>query len=74
LRCYFSDRQIRELLAVIALSGFLNRYSATLAAVTDSESPDCACQFPAPAGWQPGKHTGSPEERRPASPRVVEKK
>lgn len=74
LRQYFGDRQISELLAVIALGGFLNRYSDTLAVVTDSESADWACEFLAPAGWQPGKHTGSAEERRPGYPRVVEKK
>jgi hypothetical protein len=73
LRRHFNDRQISELLAVIALGGFLNRYSDTLAVVTDSESADWACQFLTPAGWRPGKHTGSAEERRPAFPRLEER-
>jgi alkylhydroperoxidase family enzyme len=73
LRRYFNDRQISELLAVIALGGFLNRYSDTLAVVTDRESAEWACQFLAPAGWHPGKHTGTAEEQRPAFPRLEQK-
>ena len=70
LRKHFSDKQISELLAVIALSGFFNRYSDTLAIVTDQEWAGWAKQFLAPVGWQLGKHSGAPEEQRAAFPRM----
>lgn len=70
LRSHFTDRQIKEFLAVIALSGFLNRYSDTLAVVTDSESSDWAREALAPVGWDIGKHAGAEEERRTGYPKV----
>lgn len=69
LRAHFTDLQIRELLAVIALSGFLNRYSDTLAVVTDEESAAWAGDVLAPVGWTLGKHVGSIDEQRKAFPR-----
>lgn len=72
LRKYFEDTQISELLAVIAMSGFLNRYSDTLAVVTDRESADWASKILSTVGWELGKHAGSPEEQRPGFPRMEE--
>lgn len=46
LRNYYTDHQITELLAVCALSGFLNRYNDSLAVVTDQESVDWATEHP----------------------------
>lgn len=69
LRRHFTDEQIRELLAVIAISGFLNRYSDTLAVVTDQESIDWASTFLSPVGWELGKHQGASEEQRSNYPR-----
>ncbi len=68
LRRHFSDDQIRELLAVIALTGFLNRYSDTLAVVTDQESADWAMQHLASVGWTLGKHAGAVSEQRTGAP------
>ncbi len=68
LRTHFSDEQIKEILAVIALTGFLNRYSDTLAVVTDQESLDWAMQYLAPLGWQLGKHAGATHEQRTGAP------
>ncbi|MGE0113605.1 MAG: carboxymuconolactone decarboxylase family protein [Steroidobacteraceae bacterium] len=74
LRRHFTDRQITELLAVVAISGFLNRYSDTLAVVTDQESVDWASEFLGPVGWSTGKHIGDQSEQRPAFPHAVHKK
>lgn len=68
LREHYLDRQITELLAVVAISGFLNRYSDTLSVVTDQESVDWATQILGPVGWTPGKHVGASEEQRPWFP------
>lgn len=68
LRKYFTDDQIIELLAVIAIGGFLNRWNATIATVTDQESVDYANKTLGPVGWDPGKHIGVAEEQRKAHP------
>lgn len=68
LRQHYSDRQITELLGVVAISGFLNRYSGTLAVVTDQESLDWAGDVLGPVGWAPGKHVGSAQEQRSGFP------
>lgn len=64
LRRHYSDEEIREFLAVIAISGFLNRYSDTLAVVTDQESADWAREYLSPVGWALGKHAGEDSEQR----------
>lgn len=71
LRKHYSDRQIMELLGVVAMSGFLNRYSDTLAVVTDQESLDWAGEVLGPLGWQPGKHIGASEEQRAGFPQMA---
>ncbi len=58
LRKHYTDDQIIELLAVIAIGGFLNRWNDTIATVTDQESIDYANKTLRPVGWEPGKHTG----------------
>lgn len=72
LRRHYSDQQITELLGVVAMSGFLNRYSDTLAVVTDQESVDWASRVLGPVGWSQGKHTGSGAEQRGGFPRMRE--
>lgn len=71
LRSHYSDAQITELLAVVAISGFLNRYSDTLAVVTDQESVDWATEVLGPVGWSKGKHIGAAEEQRAGFPHTV---
>ncbi|MDO7837200.1 hypothetical protein Q4610_19325 [Sphingobium sp. HBC34] len=70
LREYYSDSQITELLGVVAMSGFLNRYSDTLAVVTDQESVDWALQTLGPVGWTQGKHMGAAVEQRAGFPHM----
>ena len=61
LRKHFTDTQIIEILAVIAVGGFLNRWNDTIATVTDQESVDWASEVLAQVGWDAGKHTGKTE-------------
>ena len=68
LRKHFTDTQIIEILAVIAVGGFLNRWNDTIATVTDQESVDWASEVLAQVGWDAGKHTGEKEEQRKAHP------
>ena len=68
LRKHYSSEQIIELLAVIAVGGFLNRWNDTIATVTDQESIDFANKALRPVGWEPGKHQGKAKEQRKAHP------
>ena len=68
MRQNFSDIQIVEILAVISVGGFLNRWNDTIATVTDQESIDFADQVLRPVGWEPGKHVGAEDEQRKAHP------
>ena len=68
LRKHYSNDQIIELLAVVAISGFLNRWNDTIATVTDQESIDFADRVLRPVGWDPGKHVGAAEEQRKGHP------
>lgn len=69
LREHYSDRQIVELLAVISLAGWYNRWNNAIATVTDKESIDWARQHLAPVGWEVGKHAGEMHEQRRKHPR-----
>ncbi len=64
LRQHWSDEEITELLAVVALGGFLNRWNDTMAVVTDQASVDWASANLAAVGWGLGKHAGASEEQR----------
>ena len=65
----FTDaEQIIEILAVIAVGGYLNRWNDTIATVTDQESIDYADRVLRQVGWDPGKHVGEAEEQRKAHP------
>jgi alkylhydroperoxidase family enzyme len=65
LRKHYSEQQIREMMAVVAFSGFMNRYSESVAVVTDNAAANWAKVNLAPVGWSIGKHSGTDEERRP---------
>ena len=56
LHAHFSAAQIIEIVAVIALFGFLNRWNALLATDLESSPLSFARQALAGAGWQPGAH------------------
>lgn len=69
LRKHYSDRQIVEMLAVISLAGWFNRWNNSIATVTDSESLDWAKVNLETVGWSAGKHVGEPHEQRKKHPR-----
>lgn len=68
LRQHFSDEEVRTLISVVALGGFMNRYNDALATVTDQESVDWATMHLQPLGWEQGRHTGSADEQRSGPP------
>ena len=68
MRQHFTNIQIIEILAVIAVGGYLNRWNDTIATVTDQESIDYADRVLRQVGWDPGKHVGEAEEQRKAHP------
>lgn len=68
LREHFTDEEVRTLLGVVALSGFMNRYNDALATVTDAESSDWAAANLGPLGWDIGKHIGADHEQRSGPP------
>ncbi|MDE2149142.1 MAG: carboxymuconolactone decarboxylase family protein [Gammaproteobacteria bacterium] len=58
LRAHWNEKQIVEMLGVVALYGFLNRWNDSMA--TDLEAPALATgeRFLAKHGWNAGKHSG----------------
>jgi alkylhydroperoxidase family enzyme len=72
LRKHYSDRQIVEMLAVISLAGWYNRWNNSIATVTDQESVDWAEENLKPVGWDLGKHEGAAHEQRKKHPRSTD--
>ncbi len=72
LRRYYSDRQIVEMLAVISLAGWFNRWNNSIATVTDQESVDWAESNLQAVGWTLGKHAGAAHEQRQKHPRSTD--
>ena len=72
LRKHFSDREIVEMLAVISLAGWYNRWNNSIATVTDQESIDWAEQHLKSVGWTLGKHDGAAHEQRKKHPRSTD--
>lgn len=56
LREHFSERQIVQIVAVISLFGFLNRWNDTMATQLEPSPVAFAEQVLSDAGWQAGKH------------------
>ena len=71
LRQHFTDRQIAEILTQVCVAGWLNRWSDSLAVVTDQESVDWAQENLAPVGWALGKHAGDQSEQRKGGPATL---
>ncbi|MDX1376674.1 MAG: carboxymuconolactone decarboxylase family protein [Burkholderiales bacterium] len=69
LRRHYSDRQIVEMLAVVSLAGWFNRWNNSIATVTDQESVDWAEANLRAVGWELGKHAGEAHEQRRKHPR-----
>src|SRR5713101_5800843 len=58
LKRYYSDTQIVDIVAVIALFGFLNRFNDTMATELESSPIEAGQRFLAQKGWSVGKHAG----------------
>ena len=56
LRKHFTEFQIVEIMGVIAMFGYLNRWNDTMATTLEDEPIEFAERTIAAAGWQPGKH------------------
>jgi len=69
LRRHYTDRQIVEMLAVVSLAGWFNRWNNSIATVTDRESVDWAEANLRAVGWTLGKHAGEAHEQRRKHPR-----
>jgi hypothetical protein len=52
------------MIAVVGMSGFLNRYSESVAVVTDNGAANWATENLMPMGWTIGKRRDTDEERR----------
>ena len=59
LRASWSEEQILEIVGVISLFGFLNRWNDTLATSLEAHPIAIAKQHLAPHGWSLGKHLSS---------------
>ena len=58
LRKHFNDKQIVEIVSVIALFGFLNRWNDTMATALEGHPREFAESHLAESGWVVGKHGG----------------
>ena len=58
LREHFTDRQIVQVVGVIAMFGFLNRWNDTMATQLEPAPAEFAAQALGALGWQLGKHQG----------------
>ncbi|MGH8661890.1 MAG: carboxymuconolactone decarboxylase family protein [Burkholderiales bacterium] len=56
LRNHYSENAIIEIVSVIALLGWLNRWNLTLATPLEREAATFARRHLAPSGWAPGVH------------------
>jgi uncharacterized peroxidase-related enzyme len=56
LRKYWAEEQIVEIVGVISLFGFLNRWNDTLATPLEDEPIEVGQKYLASGGWQIGKH------------------
>jgi uncharacterized peroxidase-related enzyme len=56
LRKYWTEEQLVEIVGVISLFGFLNRWNDTLATPLEDEPIEIGEKYLARGGWQVGKH------------------
>ena len=57
LRRHFDDGEIVEIVTIVALFGFLNRWNDTIATDLEPRPFAIASEVIAEAGWEPGKHS-----------------
>ena len=56
LRRHWSDAQVVEILGVVAMFGFLNRWNDTMATPLEPVAAEVATRYLGASGWGPGKH------------------
>jgi alkylhydroperoxidase family enzyme len=56
LRAHWSEEQMVEIVATIAMAGFLARWNGTMATPLEDEPREVAQKHLAPQGWSAGKH------------------
>jgi uncharacterized peroxidase-related enzyme len=56
LRRHYTDDGIVEIVAVLSLLGWLNRWNVTLATPLEPDALAFAAEHLAPSGWEPGAH------------------
>jgi alkylhydroperoxidase family enzyme len=56
MKRHWSEGQIVEILAVVAMFGFMNRWNDSLATPLEDEPLEVGKAHLAPTGWTPGKH------------------
>lgn len=56
LRAHFDERQIVDLVAILSLFGWLNRWNDTLATALEAPAVEFGRETLAPVGWTVGKH------------------
>src|SRR5215467_2543639 len=56
MREHWSDEQMVEIVGVIAMSGFLNRWNDTIATPLEEEPVEIGEKYLARGGWRAGKH------------------
>ena len=59
LRRHYGESEIVEIVAVISMFGFLNRFNDTLANALEDDAISFASDHLAEAGWQIGKHAAA---------------
>ena len=58
LKAHFDEGQIVEIVATIALFGYLNRWNDTMATALEPRATEVATRAIGAVGWQAGKHGG----------------
>ncbi len=71
MREHWTEAQIADILAIVCIAGWLNRWNDSLATVTDQESVDWAKENLSEVGWSAGKHVGDTAEQRQAHPATM---
>jgi uncharacterized peroxidase-related enzyme len=59
LKRHFDEGQIVEIVATIALFGYLNRWNDTMATTLEDRAVEVATRAIGAAGWSAGKHAGA---------------
>ena len=56
LHAHWSDDEIVEILGVVSLFGYLNRWNDSMATTIEDGAFDAASRYLRDAGWEAGKH------------------